>query len=167
MSYLFTFSYCSWRSQGKNIEEVCHSFLQWTTFCQTSPPWPVRLGWPHTAWLSFTELKKAVVRVIRLASCLWLWFQSVYPQMPSLSPDRLTWVSLILDVEYLFMAVPAKHSCCSLPWTQGSSSQLHFCALEATAFLCHHSHRVSGENHYTIQVLLKSNPLGLYSGNEK
>ena len=38
-----------------------HSLLQWTTFCQTSPPWPIRLGWPHTAWLSFIELDKAVV----------------------------------------------------------------------------------------------------------
>ena len=45
------FSYCSWGSQGKNTEVVCHSLLQWTTFCQTSPPWPVRLGWPHMAWL--------------------------------------------------------------------------------------------------------------------
>ena len=39
----------------------CHSPLQWTTFCQTSPPWPVCLGWPHMAWLSFTELDKTVV----------------------------------------------------------------------------------------------------------
>ena len=30
----------------------------WSTFCQTSPPWPVHLEWPHTAWLSFTELDK-------------------------------------------------------------------------------------------------------------
>ena len=49
---------------------VFHSLLQWTTFCQTSPPWPIYLGWPHTAWLSFIELDKAVVRVIRLASFL-------------------------------------------------------------------------------------------------
>ena len=41
---------------------------QWTTFCQTSPPWPAHLEWPHSAWLSFTELVKAVVHVIRLAS---------------------------------------------------------------------------------------------------
>ena len=61
MSYLFAFSYCSWGSQGKNTEVVCHSLLQWTTFCQTSPPWPEHLGWPCTAWLSFTELDKAVV----------------------------------------------------------------------------------------------------------
>ena len=27
-------SYCSWGSQGKNTEVVCHSLLQWTTFCQ-------------------------------------------------------------------------------------------------------------------------------------
>ena len=36
----FAFSYCSWGSQCKNTEVVCHSFLQWTTFCQNSPPWP-------------------------------------------------------------------------------------------------------------------------------
>ena len=29
------------------------------------------------AWLSFTELDKAVVHVIRLVSYLWLWFQSM------------------------------------------------------------------------------------------
>ena len=48
---LFDFSYCSWGSQGKNIEVVCHSLLQWTVFCQSSPPWPVRLGWSYMAWL--------------------------------------------------------------------------------------------------------------------
>ena len=36
VSYLFAFSYCSWGSQGKNTEVVCHSLLQWTTFCQIS-----------------------------------------------------------------------------------------------------------------------------------
>ena len=66
--------------------------------------------WPHTAWFSFTELDKDVVHVIRLGSFLWLWFQSVCPLMPSLSAYRLTWVSLTLDVGYLFMAAPAKHS---------------------------------------------------------
>ena len=65
-------SYCSWGSQGKNTEVVCHSLLQWTTFCQNSPPWPVCLGWPYTGWPSFIELDKAVVHVIRLASFLWL-----------------------------------------------------------------------------------------------
>ena len=42
------------------------------------------------AWLSFIELDKAVIHVIRLASCLWLWFQSVCPLMPSLSTYHLT-----------------------------------------------------------------------------
>ena len=83
MSYHFAFSYCSWGSQGKNTEVVCHSLLQWTTFCQTSPPWPAHLGWPHMAWLRFIELDKAVVHVIRLTSFLWLWFQCVCPLMPS------------------------------------------------------------------------------------
>ena len=98
---------------------------QWITFCQTSPPWPVCLGWPHRAWLSFIELDMAVVCVIRLASCLWLWFQSVCPLMPSLSAYRLTWFSLTLDVRYLFTAAPAKRSRCSWPWIWGSSSWSH------------------------------------------
>ena len=36
VSYHFAFSYCSWGSQGKNTEVVCHSLLQWTTFCHIS-----------------------------------------------------------------------------------------------------------------------------------
>ena len=83
---------------------------------------PVRLGWPHTAWLSFTELDKAVVCVIRLTSFLWLWFQCVCPLMPSCNTYHLTWVSLTLGMEYLFTAAPAKCSCCSLHWTRGISS---------------------------------------------
>ena len=60
------------------------------------------------AWLSFIELDKAVVRVIRLTSFLWLWFQCVCPLMPSCNTYHLTWVSLTLGVGYLFMAAPAK-----------------------------------------------------------
>ena len=37
VSYLFAFSFCSWGSQGKNTEVVCHSLLQWTMFCQNVP----------------------------------------------------------------------------------------------------------------------------------
>ena len=122
MSYLFAFSYCSWGSQGKNIEVVCNSVLQWTTFCQTSPPWPEHLGWPHMAWLSFIELDKAVVFVIRFASFQWLWFQSVCPLMPYLSAYCLTWVSLTLDVGYLFPSPSSKAQPLLLPWMCGSSS---------------------------------------------
>ena len=118
----FAFSYCLWGSQGKNTEVVCHSLFQWTTFCQTSPPWPSHLGWPHIAWLSFIELDTAVVCVIRLAIFLWLWFQCVCPLMPSCNTYRFTWVSLTFDVGYLFTAAPAKHSHCSLPWMRGISS---------------------------------------------
>ena len=83
VSHLFAFSCRSWGFQGKNTEVVCHSLLQWIAFCQTSPPRPVCLGWPHIAWLSFIELDKAVVHVIRLANFLLLWFQCVCPLMPS------------------------------------------------------------------------------------
>ena len=106
------YSYCSWGSQGNSTEVVCHSLLQWPTFCQTSPPWPAHLGWPHTAWLSFIELGKAVVYVIRLTSFLWLWFVCL-PYDASHNTHRLSWVSLTLDVGYLFTAVPAKRICCS------------------------------------------------------
>ena len=46
---------------GKNSEVFCPSLLQWATFCQPSPLWPDCLGWPHRAWLSFTDLDKTVV----------------------------------------------------------------------------------------------------------
>ena len=105
VSYHFAFSYSSWGSH-EEYWSVCHSLLQWTTFCQTSPPWPAHLGWPHMAWLSFIELDKSVVRVIRLTSFLWLWFQCVCPLMLSWYTYRLAWVSVTLDVGYLFMAAP-------------------------------------------------------------
>ena len=41
--------------------------------------------------------------------------------MPSCNTYHLTWVSLTLDMGYLFTAAPAKRSCCSLPWTRGIS----------------------------------------------
>ena len=87
---------------------------------------PPILGGPtRHAWLSFIELDKAVVLVIRLASFLWLWFQCVCPLMPSCNTYHLIWVSLTLDVGYLFTAAPAKCSCCPLPWTRGISSLAH------------------------------------------
>ena len=42
--------------------------------------------------------------------------------MPSHNTYHLTWVPLTLDVGYLFMAAPAKLSCCSLPWMRSISS---------------------------------------------
>ena len=72
----FAFSYCSWGSQGKNTEVVCHSLLQWTSFCQISAPWPTCSGWPHKAWLSFTELDKAVdtsCKELTHWKRLWCW----------------------------------------------------------------------------------------------
>ena len=107
---------------SRHAEVVCHSLLQWTTFSQASSPWLTRLGWPHREWLSFIELEQAVVHVVRLTSFLWLWFQCVCPLMPSCNIHLLTWVSLTLDVGYLFTVTPAKRSRCSLPWKRGISS---------------------------------------------
>ena len=56
----------------------------------TCPSWVA----PQT-WLSFIELDKAVVHVIRLTNFLWLWFQCVCP-LKSFSPQK----SLILSNSY-------------------------------------------------------------------
>ena len=77
------------------------------------------LGWPHRAWLSFTELDEAVV-LVWLTSFLFLWFQCVCPLMSSCNTYRLTWVSLTLDMGYLIPVAPSKHSHCSLLWTRGN-----------------------------------------------
>ena len=59
-----------------------HSLLQWTTFCQNSPPWPVHLGWPYTAWLivslSYTRLWSMWSVWLVLCDC---GFHSVCPLM--------------------------------------------------------------------------------------
>ena len=154
MSYLFAFSYCSWGYQGKNTKVVCHFLLQWTTFFQTSPTWPIRLGWPRMAWLSFIELDKAVVHVIRLDSCLWLWFQSVCPLMPSLSSYHLT-----LLATYLGRGV-APPGCCPCPRTLGSSSWLCLCAITA-AHACALSQPPTHENDRMIYVCFQGKPFNI------
>ena len=83
---------------------VCHSLLQWATFCQTSPPGPGRLGWPHTAWLSFIELDTAVV----------LW------------SDWLVFCDYGFSVSALWcpLATPTVLPGFLLPWSWGISSRL-------------------------------------------
>ena len=96
VSYHFAFSYCSWASQGKNTEVACHSLLQWTTFCQACPPWPARIGLP-AGMVWFHRVRQGCgPSVIRLTSFLWVWFQCVYPLMPSCNTYHLIWVSLTL-----------------------------------------------------------------------
>ena len=81
VSYLFAFSYCSWGSQGKNTEVVCHSLLKWTTFCQNSPPWAICWGTLQGMADSFTELDKAVVLWSDWLVFCDCGFQSVCPLM--------------------------------------------------------------------------------------
>ena len=81
----------------------------WGGLSDSSPLHHDLLSWvAPRAWLSFIALDKPVVPVIRLTSFLWLWFQCVCPLMPSRNTYHLTWVSLTLDVGYLFMAAPAR-----------------------------------------------------------
>ena len=64
--------------------------------------------------------------------------------MPSCNTYHLTWVSLTLNVGYLFMAALAKSSRSSLSWTRDISSLLPFLTFNVgyllQALLCLHSH---------------------------
>ena len=84
------------------------SLLQWPTFCQTSPPWPIHLGWPHAVWLSFIELDK-----LWLVGSDWLF---VYDCGFSLSA---LWHPLSAPTVFLGLLSP---------WTWGS---LHSCSSRA------------------------------------
>ena len=58
---------------------VCHSLLQWTTFCQNSLPWAIRLGWPYTAWLIVSMSLTRLWSMWCLVSFLWLWLSVCLP----------------------------------------------------------------------------------------
>ena len=66
---------------SKNTEVACHFLLQWTMLCQNSPPWPVRLGWPCTAWLIVSLSYASPFATTRLWSMkgLQLLFSSFLP----------------------------------------------------------------------------------------
>ena len=50
-SIIFHISYCSWGSQGKNAEVVCHSLLQWTTWPRDpSSSVPAQDLWISSFW---------------------------------------------------------------------------------------------------------------------
>ena len=87
--------------------------LKWFAIPFSSGPHSVRslhhdhLSWvAPRAWLSFIELDKSVVHVIRLTSFLWLWFQCFRPLTPSRNTYHLIGVSLTLDEGYLLIAAP-------------------------------------------------------------
>ena len=74
--YIFSFSFCSWCSQGKNAELGCHSLLQWSTFLSvlstmTFPSW---MALHDVMTQSFIEVGTVMGLVISLVSFLWLWF---------------------------------------------------------------------------------------------
>ena len=117
VSYLFAFSYCSWDFQDRSTEVVCHFLPQWTTFCQNSPPWPVCLGWPHRAWLSFIELNK-----------LWsMWSNWL------VVCDR----GFSLSALWSLLLVPTVLLGCLLPWMWGNSSQLLQQSVASAPYLRH------------------------------
>ena len=101
-------------------------------FCtMTHPSWVT-----HMAWLSFIELDKAVVSLIRLTIFLWLWFVYLLSDASS-NTYHLTWGLLpwtwgissqllqqsTATAPYLGRRVSSYHLPTSWSWTWGGSSQ--------------------------------------------
>ena len=78
-SYHFAFSYCSWGSQGKNTEVVCHSLFQWATFCQNSPAWPICPGWPYAAWQDSRPLQQRITSSAMVEKLRFLLKIQIFP----------------------------------------------------------------------------------------
>ena len=83
----------------------------------TWPSWVAPHSMAQSHWV-----RQGCGPVIRLASFLWLWFQSVCPLMPSRNTYRLTRVSLTLDSGCLLTALLCRAA--AAPWARGSSSGL-------------------------------------------
>ena len=68
---LIQFMRFSWQYTGV----ACHFLLQWVTFCQNFPQWPIHLGWPYTAWL-IASLQAPLPEQV-----LWLtWNEALMPE---------------------------------------------------------------------------------------
>ena len=87
--YHIAFLYCSWGSQGKNTEVACHSLLQWTTLCQTFPPWPTHLGLPRRLWIIHLLTKSASKSLSAFVYLLspYLFLSLSLSLLPSLPPS--------------------------------------------------------------------------------
>ena len=112
----FVSSYCSCGSQGKNTEVVWHSFLQWTTFYQNSPPRPVHLGWPYTSWLSslIPRMSMFTLSISCLTTCNLPWFMDLTFKVPmqhfSLQHQILLLSPVTSTTGYSFALAPSLHS---------------------------------------------------------
>ena len=137
MSYLFSFSYCLWGSPGKKTEVVCHSLFQWTTFCQTSPLWPICPGWPYTAWLSFIALDKAVVHVIRLVVFRDCGFSLSALWCPLLMPTIL--LGFLLAWAWDISSRLLQQSAATAPYLECGVSPLGYSPLQRHATTTHRS----------------------------
>ena len=154
---------------------VCHSLLQWAAFCQTSPPWPSRLGWPHTAWLSFTELDRLwSVWSDWLVFCDYgfivsaLWCPLATPTV--LLRFLLPWMWGISSrlLQQSAAAAPylgwgeSPHSRPSWPWTWSSSSQPSWVCTAAAAWGAGQESKNTGVGwHSLLQAIFLTQGLNL------
>ena len=140
---------------------VCHSLLQWTMFCQSSPPWPVLLGWPCMAWL-MASLSYASPLATRLPSVKDLLIVS-----ESISRFSVPLVCLLFYLSHA-VSVPVaswwvlRSGAAVLPLC--SSCSVMYCLFWVLCFsckLCHHSvdtHKIACWNFdwYCIEPVVQS-----------
>ena len=81
--------------------------LQWIMFCQNSPPWPICLGWPYTAWLmvslNYTRLWSmwsvwlafSVILIFILSALWWIRIRGLWKL-----PDGKDWLWGKVSLEY-------------------------------------------------------------------
>ena len=98
--WMASLTWCTWVWVNSRVGDGQGGLACYDSWGRKESDTTEQLNWTELNWctrLSFTELDKAVICVIRLTSFLWLWFQSVCPLMPSHNTYHLTWVSLTLD----------------------------------------------------------------------
>ena len=111
--------YSSQGSQGMYTGVVCHSLLQWITFCWNSLLWPVCIGWPYMAWL-IDSLGYASPFAMTRGTRTWTWAnfgkwwgtgRPGVPQSMGLQKVRHDWATeqqqQIISDEHLFTCLLA------------------------------------------------------------
>ena len=102
---------------SKNTEVICHSLLQWATFCQKVPSWPVCLGWPGMAWLisslSYTRLWPMWSLWLTFCDCdFWFWrlwdgspWKNTYDKLSILKSRYITLLTKVCLVKAMVFLV--------------------------------------------------------------
>ena len=118
MSYLLVSSYSSWGSHGKYTwGVVCHSLLQWITYCPNFPLWAVHLWWLYMAWLiaslsyvsPFATTRQWFVKGT-------LWPPDLEPELEMLYFGQVDHFSVFSVKQFFFFGMVLLPVSCTMSW---------------------------------------------------